>query len=295
MRERNWKQYNKELVQRGSLTFLFDPKLLKQPKSKQKRGRPLEFSNPLITMLMMIKIHHRCSYRFLEGFMKSILFLSKQKAAIPTYSLICKRAASIKNFLPQLSTSQSKVIILDASGVKIYGEGEWKVKIHGKGRPRKWLKIHIALDAKTQNIVAEVTTESTVVDSKMTQNLLDQIAGPIKTTICDGAYDKADARIAISHRKSKALIPPPKNARYKGFASDRDDALSIIEGLGNDEQARSLWRKLTGYSRRALVETAFSRMKRLFGDRLFSKAIEKQSIENRLRCIILNKMRNACA
>lgn len=139
---------------------------------------------------MMIKIHHRCSYRFLEGFIKSIQILSKVNGAVPSYSLICKRASYIQNFLPQLSTKQSRVIILDASGVKIYGEGEWRVKMHGKGLPRKWIKIHIALDEKTQDIVAEATTESTVVDSKMTQNLLNQIEGRIKTTICDGAYDK---------------------------------------------------------------------------------------------------------
>jgi hypothetical protein len=129
----------------------------------------------------------------------------------------------------------------------------------------------------------------------MTQPLLNQVAGSIKTTIGDGAYDHSHAREAIRQRRSKALIPPPRNACYKGIEDDRDEALSIIEGLGGDEEARSLWGKLTGYSNRALVETAFSRTKRLFGDRLFSKLIEKQSLENRLRCIILNKMRRVLA
>ena len=295
MRKRNWKQYNKQLIQRGSLTFLIDPKLFKRQKTNKRIGRPQEFSRELIVMLMMVKIHYRCSYRFLEGFMKSIHSLSKQTSTMPTYSLICKRAAFIKDDLPKLNSSRSQVIILDASGIKIEGEGEWKVKIHGKGRPRKWLKIHIAIDAKTQEIVAETTTESTVVDSTMTRPLLNQIVGSINTIIGDGAYDRSNAREAIRQRRSKALIPPPRNARYKGIKDDRDEALSIIEGFGGDEQARSLWGKLTGYSYRALVETAFSRMKRLFGDRLFSKIPEKQAVENRLRCVILNKMRSATA
>lgn len=295
MRKRNWKQYNKELVQRGSLTFLVDPDLFKRQKIKGQRGRPLEFSNALITMLVMIKNHHRCSYRFLEDFVKSILALSNQTVPVPTYSLICKRATHIKSALPRLSDCHSEIIILDASGVKVYGEGEWKVKIHGKSRPRKWLKLHVAIDAQTQEIVAEITTESTVADSTMTQSLLNQVDGLIKTTIGDGAYDHINAREAIRRRGSKALIPPPKNARYKSTKDDRDKALSVIEGLGGNEHARSSWRKLMGYSYRALVETAFSRMKRLFGDRLFSKNLEKQAIENRLRCVILNKMKSIYA
>jgi Transposase DDE domain len=130
-----------------------------------------------------------------------------------------------------------------------------------------------------------------VADSTMTKNLLDQIQGPIKITMADGAYDCAPARSAIGKRGSKALIPPPKNASYKRTESDRDKAISIIEGLGGGREGRSLWGKLTGYSVRVLVESTFSRMKRLFGERLFSKIFEKQLVENRLRCVILNRIR----
>lgn len=292
---RNWRQYNKELVQRGSITFLVDPSLFKKQKAKGDMGRPLEFSDPLIVMLLMIKVYYRISYRFLEGFAQSILALKQQKGKVPSYSLTCKRAACLKGSLPALSPSRSQVIIVDASGLKVHGEGEWKVKIHGKGRPRKWLKIHIAIDAGTQEIVAEATTESNTADSTMTRPLLNQIRGRIKTTIGDGAYDRSSAREAIRERGSKALVPPPKNACYRQTNDDRDEALCIIEGLGGGKEGRSLWGRLTGYSTRALVETAFSRMKRIFGDRLFSKIPEKQALENRLRCVILNKMRRVYA
>lgn len=166
------------------------------------------------------------------------------------------------------------------------------MKIHGQGRPRKWLKIHIGIDAKTQEIVAESTTESGVVDGAMTGHLLKQIPNGIKMTIGDGAYDRIDSQEAIRKKKSQGLIPPPKHARYKGNDDERDEAIKIIRGLGGDKRAKSLWGKLTGYSRRALVETAFSRMKRMYGERLFSQIYEKQKIENRLRCLLLNKMRN---
>jgi hypothetical protein len=289
MRKRNWREYNKQLVQRGSITFLIDPKLLKEERVKSKKpGRPLEYSDSLIIMLLMIKIHYRLTYRALQGFIESLL-----TAVAPCYTLVCKRAGSLKTPLPKLGSSRPSVIILDASGVKVYGEGEWKVKVHGRGRPRKWLKIHIAIDSETQEIVAEATTESSVVDAQMTATLLEQVPNSVKMTIGDGAYDSKEARGAIFEKGSRSLIPPPKNARYKGLDDERDDALLIIRGLGGGKQGRSLWGKLTGYSRRALVETSFSRMKRLFGDRLFSQIPEKQLVENRLRCLILNKMRRA--
>ena len=293
MRKRNWQQYNKQLVQRGSLTFLIDPKLYKSIKTKhikKRRGRPQKFSDPLIVMLMMVKIHYRLPYRALEGFAKSVVALGKKFGSIPSYSLICKRARMLEGVLPRLSSRRPSVILIDASGVKIYGEGEWKVKIHGKGRPRKWLKIHIAIDAQTQEIVAEATTESNISDGKMLESLLDQTQGSAEVVMGDGAYDGKECRRAIHRKKARALVPPPKNARVWGRDANRDDAVRIIRGFGGDKQAKSLWGKMTGYNRRVLVEAAFSRMKRLFGDRLFSKTPDKQAVENRLRCLLLNKM-----
>ncbi|HSW72135.1 MAG TPA: transposase [Chlamydiales bacterium] len=98
MRERNWCQYNKELVERGSLTFLLDPKTLKDlnPKKQKKAGRPLEFSDQLIQILVMIKIHYRLTYRALEGFTKDLLEKLKKIGKMPTYSLTCKRAKTLK-------------------------------------------------------------------------------------------------------------------------------------------------------------------------------------------------------
>jgi hypothetical protein len=92
MRKRNWKQYNKELVQRGSLTFLIDPNLFKKQATPSSNGWPQEFPDSLITMLMMVKVYYRFTYRFLEGFARSILSLASIQGNVPSYSLICKRA-----------------------------------------------------------------------------------------------------------------------------------------------------------------------------------------------------------
>lgn len=231
------------------------------------------------------------TYRFLEGFSKSFLSKLIPKVNLPTYSLICKRLVKIGASLPSLSPCRSSCVILDATGMKVIGEGEWKVKMHGRSGRRKWIKIHLGIDAVTQEIVAEITTESGVGDSKMTKPLLDQISGRIKQVMADGGYDKEEAREAIKRRKAKGVIPPPRNARYKGTDNERDKAILEIEGLGNNIEGRSLWGKLNGYNRRVLVETAMSRLKRLFGDRFYSKSIERQRVESRIRCLLLNQMK----
>ena len=143
MRKRNWREYNKKLVQRGSLTFLIDPKVMKtlSPQVQRKRkGRPLEFSDQLILLLLMIKIHYKMPYRMLEGFSR-FFFEQFKKMKVPTYSLTCKRAKELSTKLPKLSSCRPKTVIVDATGIKVQGEGEWKVKIHGKGRPRKSAKM----------------------------------------------------------------------------------------------------------------------------------------------------------
>ena len=153
MRKRNWSKYNKDLVKRGSLTFFIDADVLKQKPEKNKRGRPRLFSYPMIHLLLVFKVQYRLSYRALEGFSKSILPLLYLTVALPTYSLICKRASNLEPLLPKLSLRRPKVVLIDASGIKVYGEGEWKVKVHGKAKRRKWIKLHIAIDAKTQEII----------------------------------------------------------------------------------------------------------------------------------------------
>ena len=209
-----------------------------------------------------------------------------------THTAICKRAGKIKDSLPKLSGRRPKTVLLDASGVKVYGEGEWKVKIHGKSKRRKWIKVDIAVDPNSQEIQAVVTTDCNTADSTAVPDLLDQVHWGTNEVIADGAYDKTKTRTEIRKRGMPALIPPPKNARYKGKNDQRDLAVLAIQGLGGDADARSLWGKLTGYSKRALVETAFSSIKKVFGDRLYSQMPEKQCVENYIRCLLVNKMKN---
>jgi len=297
MRKRNWAEYNKQLIQRGSLKLLIDPKLLKAGKTRKthRRGRPLEYRSLVIEFLVFVKVHFKLAYRALQGFAKFFLtkFLPEKK--VPHYSLICKRIKQLGKNLPSLPSSRGAIVALDASGMKVYGEGEWKVKMHGRGRPRTWVKVHLAIDSQTQEIIAEAVTDKTVGDSKMTSKLLSQLKHRPRQVMADGAYDKANARNEIRKIKAQEIIPPPRNAKYHGKNDARDRAVLEILGLGNDKLARSIWGKLTGYNQRVLVETAFSSLKRLFGDRFFSRTRERQKVESRVRCHLINQMRTAKA
>jgi len=296
MRARNWQQYNKTLVQRGSLTFLIDPKIIKTlvPKPQKKRGRPMAFSDQLILILLTIKIHYKLPYRMLEGFTRFVLE-RLYKVKVPTYSLTCKRAKNLAAQLPKLSSRRPHTILVDATGIKVQGEGEWKVKVHGKGRPRKWLKLHVAIDERTQEIVGEISTEGSTDDGKAFPDLFRQTSRRVKTVIGDGAYDDQDVRTLIRKRGGRALIPPPSNAVCHGTDPERDRAVLDIRAFGGDKIAKSIWGKISGYSRRALVETTFSRYKKMFGERAFSRTWERLILENRLKCVLLNKMIRAVA
>ena len=297
MRKRNWREYNKRLVQRGSLTFLIDSKVMKTlafKAPKKRKGRPLEFSDQLILLLLMIKIHYKMPYRMLEGFTR-FFFEQFKKTKVPTYSLTCKRAKGLSAKLPKLSSRRPTTVIVDATGIKVQGEGEWKVKVHGKGRPRKWIKLHVAIDERTQEVVGEVLTEASVDDGKAFPKVMKQVKGRPKNVIGDGAYDDRDIRDLIREKGGKSLIPPPSNGVCHGTDLERDGAIKVIRAFGGDRVAKSIWGKLSGYSRRALVETTFSRYKKMFGERAFSRTQERIILENRLKCVLLNKMIRAAA
>ena len=290
MNKRNWSQYNQNLVKRGNITFFIDPKVLSGSPSVNKKGRPRLFSLPLIQLLLIIKIQYRLTYRSLEGFARSILPLIKPGLILPTYSLICKRASELESLLPNLSSRRSRIVLIDATGIKVYGEGEWKVKIHGAAKRRKWIKLHVAVDEKTQEIVQLEVTSSHESDCKIGPKIINRLPKSVSTVIGDGGYDTTRCREAIGKIGAKDLIPPRRNSRLSKTLIRRNMAITEIKSLGGDKIARTIWGKITGYSRRALVETSFSRLKCIYGERFFSKKLDKQKIEGHIKCKMLNQM-----
>ena len=127
-------------------------------------------------------------------------------------------------------------------------------------------------------------------DCKIGPKIIDNLPKSVDTVIGDGGYDTKRCRQAIHRVGAKELIPPRKNGRLSPALLRRNNALLEIKGLGGDHLAREIWGKLTGYSRRALAETSFSRLKRLYGERFFSKKMEAQKVEGHIKCKMLNQM-----
>jgi len=142
-------------------------------------------------------------------------------------------------------------------------------------------------------IVAEVTDLETA-DCEVGPKLLKQAPKSVKTAIGDGAYDTWDCYKAACQKRQKLIVPPRDGAVFNEegnpWQKARNDAICQIIGLGNDDEAIKLWKKLIGYHERSLVETAFSRFKGIFGPRLFSRGTENQEVELKLKASILNKM-----
>lgn len=289
-RNRNWPQYNKKLVNRGRITVWIEESLANNPFEKRSgKGRP-RFSDAFLVAALTLRAIYSLSLRSLQGFMLDLFMLLGIEGSVPHYSLYSKRIKSLK--LPKLSSRRPFHILIDASGVKVMGEGEWKVKMHGAGKRRKWLKLHIALDEKTQEVMVVKATSSSVSDGKMAKELIESCPKTVKRVTGDGSYDGFSVRKTFYDKGIEGIIPPPINARMRKERelSLRNEFLAVQRGLGGDGVARKLAKKLFHYHRRSLVETAFSRLKRLFGSRFQSRILENMKVEAHLKFWILNRM-----
>ncbi len=294
---RNWGEYNKSLIQRGSITVWFSDEAVDKwiaRKEKGKKGRPYIYSDDALLTALMIRSVFHLPLRALEGFLRSLICLMQVPLPIPSYTQICRRANHLGQKLCKLSNSRVTDLVIDSTGLKVYGEGEWKVRIHGYSKRRTWRKLHLGVCPDSNEIVFEMVTENSVVDSKVYPQFLEIAPKTIKRTYGDGAYDKDICYAANENHGSQPIIPPQSNAVFNPSASahmnPRNDACLEILGLGGDQEARKLWKKLKGYHLRSLGETAMFRFKQLFGNKLVSRSITNQKAEARAKCQALNIM-----
>jgi transposase len=176
-------------------------------------------------------------------------------------------------------------IIIDSSGLSIFGEGQWAAVKHGGKGIQGWRKLHLGVD-QTGTIVAQVLTRSNVDDATTGLDLMDQVQGKIKTVIADGAYDTRTFYVSAEIRGAKAVVPPDKTATTGGGLSrPRDRAERRIHKVG-----RRQWKTEIGYHRQARAENAFFRLKTILGDRMRARGDEAQQTEAVIACNILNRM-----
>ena len=297
-RIRNWPEYNRSLIQRGSITVWFDEKAVKNWFSSYhtcKAGRPATYSDEAILMILILREVYGRSLRSLQGF-ESLFKIMRLDLPVPSYSQISRRAKSLHKRVGHLTQGRKAChIIFDSTGLKVHGEGEWKVKVHGKSKRRTWRKFHIGIDAETQDIVCCELTGNEKGDAETAERMLGKLPCKIKSARGDGAYDTRRFRKKVYDKGGASIVPPSRDAAYKGKAKvgwekERDDAIAAIHGFGGDDMGRKLWKICSGYHERSLAETAMFRMKKIFGSGLKARSIETQKTEVICKCMVINKM-----
>jgi len=259
---------------------------------EKQRGSQFDYSDQAILMMLMVKEVFHLTNRGVEGFMRSIFQLRKINLPVPDHSTLSKRGKDLKVSLPK-KNSQSLNIVMDSTGLKIYGEGEWKVRMHGASKRRTWRKLHIGANPDDGEIQAVLLTENGVSDDQAVEGLLEQIEQTILDFAADGAYDKRKVYDILNAHSPEVniLIPPRKNARIwqhgnsKTERLKRDQNLRAIRKLGRRE-----WKEQSGYHVRSLAETIMFRLKTIFGNDLSTRLMETQTTQALIRCMALNQM-----
>ena len=209
--------------------------------------------------------------------------------AAPDFSTLCRRQQTLNVSLPYRGSTGPLNLLIDSTGIKAEGEGEWNARKHGGSKRRVWRKIHIGIDQETLEVRAVEVTGSNIGDAPMLPKLLNQILfdQDIGSVTADGAYDTRKCHEAIAARDAHAVVPPRKNAKpwkpTSAGAIARNDAVHAQRYLG-----RTLWRRWSGYHRRSRVETKMHCIK-LLGQSLMARDFERQVAEIQIRIAVLNR------
>ena len=252
-----------------------------------KRGRSPKFSDAAIQFCLTLKNLFGLVLRQTSGLVQSVLQLCGLAWPVPDFSTLCRRQLDLNVQVPYTRSQAGLHLLVDSTGIKFLGEGEWKCKKHGPERRRQWRKLHIGIDAQTLQIRAICVTSNNVSDAAVIPELLHQLPEDekLESLTGDGAYDTQPVYEAVIQRGATPIIPPRKNARIrKGDAfAYRNAAVAACRRLG-----RRIWKVWSGYHRRSLVETKMNCIKRL-GERVMSRTFERQVNELHIRAVILNR------
>lgn len=285
----NWSEYNESLKKRGSLTIWFEEGVKNNwlYTGQQKPGGKKLYGDVAIEFCLTIRSLFRLPYRQTEGMVSSLMIMSSLALPVPSYTQFNRRT---KHIAVNLKDSNENVhIAVDSTGLKVYGEGEWKVRKHGWCKHRTWRKMHLAVNTETLTIEAVSITGNDTDDASQVQPLLDAISGKVISFRGDGGYDKKKAREALVKASIKQIIPPQENAVAKDenepYAFERNTAIGRIK-----ETDRARWKKEIGYHKRSLAEVSMYRYKTIFTGTLQSRKIEYEKKEVAFKCKLLNRM-----
>jgi Transposase DDE domain len=293
----NWPDYDRALQRRGSLTVWVTPEALAawHPPLTGGRGRPRDYSEVAIETGHLLRLAFGRPWRQTEGLLRSLTALLGVSVGVPDHTTFSRRSPglALARSLAQAQRTGPVHVVIDATGLKVYGAGEWLVEKHGERGRRTWRKLHLAIDPASGEILASELTTSEEGDASQVGPLLDQITAPIASVTADGAYDGEPVYRAVAERQSDppvAVIIPPRAGAVPGPTADtapsqRDRHIRMIRDKG-----RMGWQKAVGYGRRSLGETAVLRYKTIIGRGLRARTLPAQKTEARVGCSVLNRM-----
>ena len=281
---RNWAEYNEGLRRRGDLTVWFDEEAIANWMA-DKTGKPggqRVYSDMAIETGLVVRMVYKLAYRQTEGFLHSIASLLGLGIEIPDYSTLSRRSRLLRKKLriPKAASNQPIHLMIDSTGLRIHVGTARKPP-----KQRAWRKLHIAVDRETGNIVASELTASRARDATRVPALLTQIQAPLASVAADSAYDKEAVYEAIeAHspgRRTRVVIPPQRNATLNQNSNtamqERDRHIRAIERHGRRE-----WYKLSGCTKRSMVENAVYRYKAIIGPEMRTRTLARQRVEHRI-------------
>ncbi len=289
-RTTNWSEYDAALRRRGSLVVWLDREMEWLASPSGRRGRPQTFSDAAIQVCLSLKVLFGLALRQTIGMVASLLRMAGlEDWPVPDFSTLCRRQKTITIQIPYRRSDSPLNLLVDSTGVKVRGEGEWQVRRHGASRRRQWRKVHLAMDTVTGDVCAVEFTSSHQGDSPVLPGLLAQVPADqsIGTVTADGAYDTRRCHAAIIKHGATAIIPIRKNGRLWNedcpAARARNETLRATRHYG-----RVLWKRWTKYHARSRVE-AKMRCLKAFGERIASRDPDRQAAEIHTRIALMNR------
>jgi hypothetical protein len=290
----NWAGYDAGLRARGSLTVWFSAEAIEAWRAEPRTGRGGQprYSAVAIATALTLRAVFRLALRQAEGLIGSILRLLGLDLAVPDHSTLSRRAETLAEPRPRAGSAPVHLLV-DSTGLRLCGAGEWLAEKHGTRRRRSWKKLHLATDAGTGRIVASVLTDKDADDGSLVGPLLDRVEGPVASFTGDGAFDRNDVytEVAARHPEAAVVVPPRSSAVPSATAevapTRRDAHLRCIA-----ERGRMGWQKASGYNWRAPVEADVARWKRVIGGELRSRTDGRQATEVAIAADALNRMRD---
>lgn len=284
----NWAEYNEALRKRGDISvWMNEDAVINWHESRDAysgRGRPKEYSDIAVQVSLLFRQLYTLPLRQTQGFVRSLIRLMGLPIKMMDFSNLSKRSDGLAFERLIDSIEPGSHIIVDSTGLKVYGRDEWHQEKHKIQADHTWRKLHIAVDEKHQVLACHLTPKD-VGDTSALPVLLEQV-DEFDVFMADGAYDGEPCYQQIKQKSSDStiIIPPPKNA-VKGSNTERNQHIDDI-----DDHGRMGWQRQTNFGLRSHVELAMQRYKRIIGNTLKARELPQQIAEAQASVRLINRM-----